>query len=124
MARVRRLRHWKQQFQKDAKFIWRRALVWDGKKSVVGEEIPESLFTNKAKLRRFWEAKAIELADFSAPDVVTGQVSGQDATTVTSDNSSENAGSDEDEADDNADKRAARQARRKARREAKERASE
>ena len=71
---VRKLRHWKQQFDKDAKFIWRRSTFWKGKKVKIGDEIPEDLHSNKAKLRRFWESGWIELAKFEEPNVATGRV--------------------------------------------------
>lgn len=61
---VARLRHWRQRFQKGAKYIWRRRIIWEGKETVVGAECPESLTSNPKKLRLFWEAKTIELRDF------------------------------------------------------------
>ena len=70
----RKLRHWKQRFNKNAKFIWRKAILFDGEKTEMGAPIPESLDANKTKLRRFWEAGTIELAEFEAPDVATGQI--------------------------------------------------
>lgn len=73
MRKVRTLRHWKQRFQENAKFIWRRPVTWDSKDVKAGDPIPESLANNRNKLRRFWEAKVIELAEFEAPDVATGQ---------------------------------------------------
>jgi hypothetical protein len=71
--RIRTLRHWKQRFDKNAKFIWRKTLTWEGVPTVLGELIPVSMEENKNKLRRFWEAGAIELAEFEAPDVLTGR---------------------------------------------------
>lgn len=75
MARIkiRSLRHWKQRFDKNAEFIWRRPVKWQGELAAAGDPIPETLSDNKAKLRRFWEAKVIELAVFEEPDVVSGQ---------------------------------------------------
>lgn len=72
-TKVRTLRHWKQRFQKDAEFIWRRPITWRGKLVKAGDPIPEALATNPTKLRRFWEARVIELAQFEEPDVLTGQ---------------------------------------------------
>lgn len=71
---VRRLRHWKQRFNKNAEFIWRRPTVAGGVQYNAGDLIPDTLKNNPAKLRSFWEAKRIELADFEAPNVATGQV--------------------------------------------------
>lgn len=73
--KVRTLRHWKQRFNKNAEFVWRRSLTFQGKRTKIGDEIPETLAENPTKLRRFWESSVIELAEFEAPDVSTGQVS-------------------------------------------------
>lgn len=71
--KVRTLRHWKQRFKNNADFIWRRPVIWQGKAVKAGDPIPKSLAENKTKLRRFWEARVIELAEFEEPDVLTGQ---------------------------------------------------
>ena len=71
---IRRLRHWKQRFDKNAEFIWRRPTIAGGVTYEAGSPIPDVLKNNPAKLRRFWEAKRIELADFEAPNVATGVV--------------------------------------------------
>lgn len=71
--KVRILRHWKQRFDKNAKFIWRKPLMWAGKKAVVGTPIPKSLSGSPTKLRRFWESGTIELAQFEEPkNIATG----------------------------------------------------
>ncbi len=70
----RRLRHWKQQYNTNSDFIWNRSLTWEGKKTKVGKTIPKSLAQNKRKLRAFWEAGVIQLAEFVAPNVRTGIV--------------------------------------------------
>ena len=62
MATIRKMRHWKQRFDPAADFICRRLMVWDGVSYDPGDVIPEGLASNRAKLRRFWEAQAIELA--------------------------------------------------------------
>ena len=72
--KVRTLRHWKQRFNKNAKFVWRRSLTFQGKRTKIGDEIPDTLADNPTKLRRFWESSVIELAEFEDPDVTTGQV--------------------------------------------------
>ena len=74
MRPVRKLRHWKQRFQKDADFVWSKAVTWQGTQVKLGDKIPEVLSNNTNKVRRFWEAGVISLMDFSAPDVLTGQV--------------------------------------------------
>ncbi len=71
---TRKLRHWKQRFNKDAKFIWARQVTWKGEQTVPGEQIPADLAAMTTKLRRFWEAKLIHLAEFEAPNIATGQV--------------------------------------------------
>lgn len=73
MRKVRRLRHWKQRFNKNARFVWRKPVLWDGRQVEIGEEVPAELLPRAAKLKRFWEAQVIELAEFEMPDVLTGQ---------------------------------------------------
>ena len=73
MVAVHKLRHWKQQYHPNAAFICRRRMAWGGRTYEPGGRIPAELAANKAKLRRFWEAGWIELAEFQAPDVATGQ---------------------------------------------------
>ena len=70
---IRKVRHWKQQYDKNAAFIFRRQLAYDDKTYEPGDEIPVALFENKTKLRRFWESKFIELWHFEEVDVATGQ---------------------------------------------------
>lgn len=69
----RRLRHWKQRYNKNAKFIWSRDVVYSGQEFEAGDVIPDGLVT-PIKLRRLWESRWIQLADFDAPDVFTGNV--------------------------------------------------
>ncbi len=71
---IRLLRHWKQRFDKNAAFIFRRPLQYGPKRYQPGDPIPTELEDNPTKLRRFWESKVIELAEFEDPDVVTGRV--------------------------------------------------
>ncbi len=71
--RVRTLRHWKQRFDKNAEFVFRRTKKWTGREYLPGDPIPEELAANPAKLRRFWESNMIELAEFEEPNVLTGQ---------------------------------------------------
>lgn len=68
---VRKLRHWKQRFDKNARFIWRRAVKYGGEQMKIGAELPEDF--PPIKLKRFWEANIIELAEFEDPNVATGQ---------------------------------------------------
>lgn len=62
---TRRLRHWKQQYNPNATFIWRRALSFAGVQTVPGEALSDETVKRMgpAKLRRFWESQAIELAE-------------------------------------------------------------
>ena len=73
MGQVRKLRHWKQRYDPGAAFICRRRIEWGGVAYEPGDPVPEELVVNKGKLRRFWEAGWIELAQFEAPKVATGQ---------------------------------------------------
>ena len=71
---IARHRHWKQRFNPNANFIWRRSATIDGKVMKAGMPVPKVVTENRRKLLRFWGAKWIELADFEAPNVATGQV--------------------------------------------------
>ncbi len=70
---IRKLRHWKQQWDRDAEFVWRRYTRYAGKDCMPGDTIPDILKDNPTKLRRFWESQRIELALFEDPNVATGQ---------------------------------------------------
>lgn len=71
--RIRPLRHWKQRFNPNARFIFRKQTRWDGSTTFQpGDEVPPGLLPPH-KLRRFWEAGRVELAEFDEPrDVSTG----------------------------------------------------
>ena len=71
---VRTFRHWKQRFHKNSDFVWRRPTRYAGELYLAGDPIPDHLKDSPTKLRRFWESKRIELAEFEDPNVVTGQV--------------------------------------------------
>lgn len=74
MRAVRKLRHWKQQFDPKAKFIWRKAVQWHGENVTIGTEIPADLANDKRKLKVFWEAKVIELFEFDdVANALTGE---------------------------------------------------
>ncbi len=73
MAHVRKMRHWKQRWQKDAKFVWSRPTTYGCHPYKPGDDLPEELMKQPTKLRRFWESRRIELKDFEAPNVATGQ---------------------------------------------------
>lgn len=64
---IGKLRHWKQRFEPDAAFIWRRDMQYGSEAFKAGDLIPQALFENKYKLRLFWESKTIELARFETP---------------------------------------------------------
>lgn len=82
---VRKLRHWKQRFNRNAEFIFRRQITYGNKIRKPGDPIPKELKDSPTKLRRFWESHTIELAEFEDPNVVTGQVDSNlpDGVTVT-----------------------------------------
>ena len=71
---IRKLRHWKQRFDPNVDFIWRRRTTFGDETYEPGDPIPKMLHEMKAKLRRFWESHWIELAEFEEKDVATGQV--------------------------------------------------
>lgn len=73
MRKVRKLRHWKQRFNPNARFMWRRFTLFDGIGYDAGTEVPEGLL-GRTKARRFWESNRIELWEFEDPNVATGLV--------------------------------------------------
>lgn len=68
-ARPRRLRHWKQQFDPNAQFIWRRATTFNGVECVAGDVLSDAVILKMGvnKLRRLWQSSRIELHQFEAP---------------------------------------------------------
>ena len=74
MARkIRSLRHWKQRFNLNATFIWRKSGIYMGQAFKAGDEVPQDLTSKPTKLRNFWESQWIELAEFEEPkDITTG----------------------------------------------------
>lgn len=70
---VRSVRHWKQQFRKGGPFRWRRPTVFAGVRYEAGEVVPDGLLS-PTKARRFWRSLRIEMAEFVAPDVLSGVV--------------------------------------------------
>lgn len=68
-ARPRRLRHWKQQFDPNARFIWRRSTLFNGVEYVAGDVLSEDVILKMGvnKLRRLWQSSRIELHQFEAP---------------------------------------------------------
>ena len=82
---IRKIRHWKQRWDPNAAFVWRKETRWP-KPSKSGRTSTRVVFPagsvltpwviesmGKAKLRRFWESHRIELLEFNAPNVATGQ---------------------------------------------------
>lgn len=81
MSYIRRNRHWKQRFDESADFVWRRRITMNGRVFEPGDPVDKDLFPAsvlRVKLRRFWEAGAIELAKFDRPDAKTGEVVDED----------------------------------------------
>lgn len=72
LKKIRTLRHWKQQYDPNARFVWRKAGVFEGKPFKAGELMTkkQQATCGKAKLRRMWESSAIELAEFEPKDQV------------------------------------------------------
>ena len=57
------LRNWRQKFDRNALFVFRRRLVLEGVQYGVGDVLPPSLLKNRVgKLRNMWNANYIELA--------------------------------------------------------------
>lgn len=56
-----KLRHWKQRYQRGAVLIWRRDMLFDGRRVRPGEQVPDSVA--ESKRRRLWEAGFVELRD-------------------------------------------------------------
>lgn len=68
---IRKLRHWRQQFEPSAEFVFRRPVLWGETQYMPGDKVPPSLQENTKKLRLHWEARSIELAEFDEPRGVT-----------------------------------------------------
>ena len=62
------LRNWRDRFNPDATFVWRRVVKWAGERTEVGALVPTGLIENKKKLCNFFEGNYIEIVH--ADDVV------------------------------------------------------
>lgn len=73
--RIRALRHWKQRFDPNAAFVWRKRTEWGDQVFEPGDPIPDEIIEEmgRTKLRRFWESHFVELAEFEDPDVLSGR---------------------------------------------------
>ena len=58
---VSKVRHWRQRFHKEARFVFRKIITYGDKTYGPGDPIPIDLFKKKNKLRNFWESGTIEL---------------------------------------------------------------
>jgi len=65
---IRKVRHWKQRFDPEAEFIWRRAARVPGGSAAPGDRVEKSAFPLR-RLRKLWDAEWIELAEWEAPDM-------------------------------------------------------
>ena len=61
MGIVSKVRHWRQRFHKEARFVFRRTITYGDRTYGPGDPIPIDLFNKKNKLRNFWESGTIEL---------------------------------------------------------------
>lgn len=61
MTRI--VRHWKQQFDPNARFIFIRPMQLEGRVAQAGEEVPEGLLS-PLKLKVWWRAHMIALRDW------------------------------------------------------------
>jgi len=70
--KIRSLRHWKQQYDKNAAFVWRKSTTWNGVEFSPGDLVPAEIIAEMGptKQRRFWESQFIELAEFEEPENV------------------------------------------------------
>lgn len=81
---IGKYRHWKQQFQADAGFVFRRAITWTTPERSArfepGTELPEWVRESmgRAKLRRWWESHYIELAKFEDPQQARAKARGEE----------------------------------------------
>lgn len=69
---IRKLRHWKQRFNENAAFIWRRSCTFGEVKVKAGDLVDVKL-VGRVKIRRLWESHWIELAEFEEVNVMTGR---------------------------------------------------
>jgi hypothetical protein len=69
VRKVRNLRHWKQQYDANAKFVARKTLKLIGGTLYAGDVLPQEVVDGmgRSKLKRFWQSRYIELAEFEAP---------------------------------------------------------
>lgn len=61
MRVVRRLRHWRQRFDPNAKFVFCKGTSYGGKWYEAGTEVPKALHTDHGRLKRFWETGFVQL---------------------------------------------------------------
>ena len=67
--KVRTLRHWRQRFDPNAEFVFRRPSTYGGVQYQPGDVIPDKLKAAKMRLQFMWRANRIELAEFeTAPN--------------------------------------------------------
>lgn len=64
-------RHWSQVYDSTSPMQWRRSVIWDGVQYQPGDRVPSSV--PPSRLRRLWRAKFIELFNFKARDISSGQ---------------------------------------------------
>lgn len=94
-------RHWRQRFEPNARFIWRRRINWNGEWTTPGEPIPDDLANNPKKLRVLWDTHRIEIAqwDEEVEAEPVGESAADDAP-ITEPEADDDPPSDEPEADD------------------------
>ena len=59
----KKARHWKEQMDPAASYVWRKCLTCGGKQVQAGDPVDVSLFT-PLRLRKLWDAGWIQLAGF------------------------------------------------------------
>jgi len=87
---ITKIRHWKEQFDPNGSFVWRRPTKIQGGMTRIGDPLDAALVKalGPARLKRLWKVGMIADANFEAPNVATGRVteseSGPEPVKVTS----------------------------------------
>lgn len=70
--KVRKLRHWKQQFDANSAFVARKRLNLSAGTFEPGDVLPQEVLDDlgRVKLKRFWQSNRVELAEFDATQEV------------------------------------------------------
>lgn len=64
-------RHWRQRFDPNADFVFRRSVLFNGERVQIGQPVDKTALGVRHRLRLWWEARIVELAPAARP---TGSV--------------------------------------------------